>query len=172
MEESKSAGEKLPRLELLTVFIARSRMNEGTGGGGPGGLVPEVWKAVPLMLVIAIWELFVKRCLGGELEVPAEWSLIDLVGIPKVKKPLDVSQFRFIARLPVLQKWYLRSIIELVNRDVNPSPGHTYGFKKGCRTAHITELLREILHLSRKWGRDAYILRLGVRTAFDSMSHG
>ena len=171
MEESKAAGEKPPRLELLTVFIARSRMNEGTVGG-PDGLVSEVWKAVPLILVIAILELFVKRHLGGELEVPAEWSLIDLVCIPKVKKPLDVSQFRFIARLPVLQKWYLRSIIELVNRSVDPSPVHTYGFKKGCRIAHITELLREILHLSRKWGRDAYILQLDVRTEFGSMSHG
>ena len=60
MEESKAAGEKPPRLELLTVFIARSRMNEGTVGG-PDGLVSEVWKAVPLMLVIAIWELFVTR---------------------------------------------------------------------------------------------------------------
>ena len=50
------------------------------------------------------------------MEVSPEWSLIDLVGIPKIRKPLDVSQFRFIARLPVLQKWYLRSIVELINR--------------------------------------------------------
>ena len=167
-------GQPAPELDLATVLEARAGLKLGKAPG-LDGVVAEVWKEVPMTMVLKIWQLFADRFTGkmGEEQVTMEeWAMIDLVGIAKVPKPLTIEQFRFIAKTVVLQKWYLSAVMILAKRHVRVSRVQVYGFRPKCSTQHVTELIRQVLHKAQVWNCPAYVVALDVETAFDCIGQG
>lgn len=167
---SRQDGLVPPRLDLATVLQCRASLNKSTSAAADG-VVNEMWQALPLLLVFCIWDLFCLRLSGNEVEPGTHWKMIDLVGIGKVKRPATLLDFRWIAKTPTFQKWYLSSVMSLIKKTAPMSRAHIYGFRTGCSTALVTELLRQCLHLSAQWGKNVYIFSLDVQTAFDDMQH-
>eukprot|EP00973_Karenia_brevis_P070695 9827772-Karenia_brevis.AAC.1 len=87
--------------------------------GGVDGSVPEMWKSLPLLLVLAICDLFQIRILEAADPMDWSWRVIDLLGIPKIKLPESLSDFHFIAKTPVFQKWYLRFVMQLAKQSLS-----------------------------------------------------
>ena len=121
--------------------------------------------------LIAVWQLFCQRLASGRQPVNEPWRTIDLTGIPKVRSPDCLTDFRFIAKTPTFQKWYLECIVSLIVQSLLPSPVYVYGFRKGCCSGFVTELIRQALHLSKLWGKTLYVISADIATAFDDMKH-
>ena len=159
-----------PELDISTVLSTRAQLRCGACGDSDL-LVPEVWKSLPLVMVLVIWQLFRDRIIKGRGAVSSFWKRIRLIGIPKVHKPLTLEEFRFISLTPSLQKWYLRCVMEMIGRTARKSPLHMYGFRKQCCTALVTEVLRQSLHNANLWGKHLFIISCDIKMAFDAIKH-
>ena len=164
-------GIPCPKLHFGTVVAMRASMKVNTMAG-IDGVVVEIWQALPVILLIVVWQLFCLRLACGTTSVNDDWRTIDLTGIPKLRAPSSISDFRFIAKTPTFQKWYLKCVLAMVARSLRPSHLHVYGFRSGSCTGLVTELIRQALHLAVQWGKPVYVMSLDIATAFDDMLHG
>ncbi len=62
------------------------------------------------MTALVVQQSFSRRFRGDEVEISPDWKFIDMAGVPKVPRVIEPSGFRFIAKTPTLQKWYLWSL--------------------------------------------------------------
>ena len=163
-------GRRPPKLPLQLVLDTRASLKTGKAGASDG-TVAEQWKSLPTLVMIMVWKLFAARMRGGADESPASavWKIIDLLGIPKISRPGSLMDFRYIAKTPILQKWYFRCLMTIARTAARETAVLSCGFKPGFSTMHVTELLRQVLHKSREWGFPALIGSVDVRLAFDSM---
>lgn len=86
-----------PQLDFATVLAARAVMKEGAAAG-TDEVVNEVWKGVPFLVLVAIWEMFRTRLMNSSGPVNTHWRTIGLVGIQKMASPSALDHFRFIAQ--------------------------------------------------------------------------
>jgi len=147
-------GRKMPGILLTEVFAVLAGFRTEKAAGMDG--VPyECWKLLPQAALLAVWELFSQRLLGDTSDeyVSQAWKAVDLTAIKKcVGRPKNLlADFRYIARLPTLQTWYLACVVRVIRRTLKPSCVQLYGFRAGCGTIMITEALRRCLHLARDW---------------------
>lgn len=164
-------GIQPPRLDLRTVLASRASLKSNTAGGTDDTVV-EMWKCLPMILVLIVWQLFQSRISSGIDSLNDHWRSIDLVGLPKVNSPVSIkSDFRYVAKSPILQKWYLKCVLKTAVSKLCPSALHVYGFRRGSGTALVTELIRQALHLAVQWGRSVYVIPLDIAMAFDAMLH-
>eukprot|EP00973_Karenia_brevis_P073142 10159766-Karenia_brevis.AAC.1 len=169
-ESRRTDGQAIEGPSFGDVVGARAALSNGTAGG-KDGLVSEIWTAIPFALMLVIWLYFKLRAEYGHGEVSDAWRTWCLVGLPKIRNPIVFSEFRYICKSPVLQKWYLKSLVEVIQRIRRPSHVHTYGFRKGRSPMLITELFRQLLFLSHEWGPGIAIGSFDIKIAFDSMDH-
>jgi hypothetical protein len=163
-------GQYIEGINFSDVVFSRAAMSSNTAGG-KDGLVGEIWKSNPFAMMVIIWFYFRLRAEYGLGKVSDAWRTWCLMGLPKTRTPVEFGEFRYICKSPVLQKWYLKSIVEVMQRTRTPSRVNTYGFRKGRGPMLITELLRRLLFLSHEWGPHVAIGSFDVKTAFDSMDH-
>ena len=168
---SSSSSVDCVNLEPWHVIEARSRL--GTGAAGPDGIPPQVWKSVPFIFVLRIFDMFVQYArFDSTLSTPTFWRQLAFIGIPKDKKTAELFEdLRWIGLTPTLQKWYLRSLRPGLRARIHRSPVHTYGFKPHRSCSEILALVRQTIHLANVWGLPLYIAAQDVLTAFDAMDH-
>ena len=103
-------GRRAPKMEFWHVLQARGSLKLGTAVGRDEN-PPEIWKAIPFVLVLHLWKLFSKRAESPSYyEGIPTWRILDFIGIPKLRHARAYTDFRWIAKIDVLQKWYLRSL--------------------------------------------------------------
>jgi hypothetical protein len=100
-----------------------------------------------------------------------DWTTILIRLIPKVPKPVDLTQWRPIALSSCVQKLYCAILTSLFDELSGPLHREACGFRKGHQVAEITETLRIGLEKSNLYGQELTILQADVLTAFDHMSH-
>ena len=126
-------------------------------------------------LILLVRTMFQERLAGmvdGRGKASVSWEEVDLVAIKKcIGKAIKLADFRYIAKTPTLQKWYLACLIKVLRRHLKPSKVHIYGFRKFCSTSMISESLRRMLHLSREWGSSIVIISADILKAFGSLNH-
>ena len=98
-----SDGHGPPKLDLALAFAERSKMKEGTSGCIDDA-VPEMWKNLPVLMVLAACDLFEQRILEGRSPMSWAWRVIDLLGIPNVILFASLDDFHYIAKTVVFQK--------------------------------------------------------------------
>ena len=128
-----------PRLSLATVFSTRASMRSGAAASEEY-LAPEMWKRLPVLMVIVTWSLFWSRIIHGMTSLNDHWRSMVLNGIPKLLRPDTVEYFRFVATSPTLQKWYLKCVMALAKDTVRSTSVNLYGFRKCCSSGLVTEL--------------------------------
>ena len=69
--------------ESIHRFQSTVQIQDGTAGD-VDTTVPEIWKQLSIPLVIAIHDLFDLRSCEGKEPVNWAWTVIDLLGIPKL----------------------------------------------------------------------------------------
>ena len=163
-------GIPMANIRLHDVIFARAVISTNTAGG-KDGIVGEIWRDLPYCMIIVLWVLFRLKAEYGLGKVSDAWRVWELVGLPKMKCPNSFDEFRYICKSPVLQKWYLKSIVNAAQRYRKPSIVQTYGFRKGRGPMLITELVRHLLFLSHEWGARVFVGSFDIKTAFDSMKH-
>ena len=159
-------------IELFDVLQGRAHL-KGFKEAGYDGCTAEVWKAIPFITVVHVWALFQDRASLKACDESPFLRILMFAGIPKTRFVTRFSDLRWIAKTPVLQKWYMRSLRPQYLREVSTSPVHSYGFKIGFRTEDIGQLIKELLVNHDRW-RDHPSLFVGsqdLATAFDKMQH-
>ena len=131
-------------IEFFDVLESRARLKLGKSPG-VDGVTSEIWKALPVSVVLAIWKLFKHRVLPcGDDASPTCWRIIEFVGFPKTTLVQRLSQFRWIGLTPTLQKWYCRSLRPLYVPKT-ASVVCTFGFKSGMCVEFVVGLIREMI---------------------------
>ena len=97
--------------------------------------------------------------------------MLQFLGIPKARETHSFSDLRWICKSAVLQKWYSRTLLPVVQKQLRPSRVHAYGFKRGSSTAHVVGLICQLIYSADVWGTPLIISSQDVRTAFDAMDH-
>ena len=96
---------------------------------------------------------------------------MEFVGIPKSKAVTHLEQFRWIAKLSNMLKWYMLTLRPSLRGQIRATAVHTYGFKRGFRTSDITALMQQMIFNASSWGHNLYVSIQDVKFAFDSMDH-
>jgi hypothetical protein len=168
--EKLDGGATTPDLELYDVLQARAALPLDKGVG-VDGISAEIYKSIPWRATLHIYHLFKSRL---KFEASGEspfWKVLQFLGIPKVKDVRVFGDLRWICKSSILQKWYLRALRPQLRRQIRPSWVHSYGFKRFCRTSHITSLVRQLQYISQSWGMPLLVALQDVEVAFDSMEH-
>ncbi len=97
--------------------------------------------------------------------------MLEFLGLPKELGVRTFDDIRWVCKSPVLQKWYVRSILPRIEASLRPSWVHSYGFERKSSTTFVCSLVRQLLYLSRSWGFPLLISCQDVKTALDSMLH-
>jgi hypothetical protein len=139
---------------------------------GPDGLPAEAWSAVSLELVLVVLAAFNGRLDGSE---PGgnQWQELEFFGIPKTDAtdPHLFGALRWIAKTCSGQKWFLKSLVQRVDRALPPASACTCGFERGMQCAHVVDLLCQTLDQTDRWGGVAIVASMDIVTAFDLIRH-
>ena len=167
----EARGSHFQDLHLWDVLKSRGSL-QGSTGVGFDGIPNEVWKCIPLSLLMTILQAFNFR-FRGLIEAGSEWPQLEYFGIRKPDCPDNTlfSSLRWIAKSATAQKWFLKTVMARAVVDLPPTPALTCGFEKAMQCSHVIDVLRQSLASCDRWGGDIYIASADLLTAFDMMQH-
>ena len=121
--------------KLLFYHVLQSRAQARVGSSlGHDGCPPDVYKALPFIVVAEVWAYFKERLDNIWSDDPPTWKFIECFGMSKDARSNMLNKFRWIASLDCVQQWYLRSLMKCYMYGAQDSQFATYGFKSGsCR---------------------------------------
>ena len=107
-------------------------------------------KSMPVTLLFWFVEVFSARMLGLKIEVMQSWLLLILILFRKVQRACKFGDFRGIAFLECMSKFYM-SVLMNVARRTPPLWGWwrqicNDAYTPKCCTAHVSLLLSTLFH--------------------------
>ena len=162
-----------PRLgiDCFDVLVARAEMKDGKCSGGDP-LVSECFKHLPFAVVVHVWRTFdTYHGQIGEQEPPS-WDTVGFVGLNKKTGANQFVDFRWLAKLAALFRWYCRSWKHRLKLSDTINNFQTTGFVKGCSSEDVVVLVKESIRKRRDDGGSMVIIAGDILTAFDAMKHG
>ena len=136
---------------------------------GPDGVSTELLQALtrdPVSL-LAVTEFFNGILSTGE--TPTDWDRSIATLLPKVNPPLCPKDLRPIALASHVSKAFARLVLARLE-DVLMIKGDKQFAAKGRQPAEFLWTAIQVVHLAKEWKSDAYILKLDIRKAFDTVS--
>ena len=136
-----------------------------------GGVGDLVWEHILHLSDNALWELlqvFNRTMTAGGQCKPESWRTTILTAIPKTAFAKSFQDSRYIGLSDVVQKLFLRTLMEYLEEQKGGSEVWTVGSTEGFSTMWITESVRTTLQLAKWWqGVHAVISPCDVKAAFD-----
>ena len=148
--------------------LAKRSLTEGKSSG-PDGIPPEVLKRCDIDNII----LSFANDLIENGEKPDQWSIIDIIPLPKTGNLSVAGNYRGISLSSVVAKVTNKMILNrlLPELDTRLRPNQN-GFRPGrTTTAHVLAL-RRLIEGVRSHNKKAVLLFLDFRKAFDSIHRG
>ena len=102
---------------------------------------------------------------------PESWKFLEYIGVPKAAKGRTFDEYRWLSKISVFWKWYIRRCQCVYSPQLQPTRVKAYGFRHWHGTTDLTSLLHEVLVKSSMFPRPVLIASLDIRIAFDSMCH-
>ena len=102
-------------------------------------------------------------------EVPKEWDKSIATLLPKVIPPQCPKDLRPIALASHVSKAFARLILARIE-DVLQIRGDKQFASRGRQPAEFLWSAVQVVHLAKEWKKDAYLLKLDIRKAFDTVS--
>ena len=136
---------------------------------GPDGVCTELLQAMthdPTTLQ-AITDFFNGILTSGE--IPLDWDRSIATLLPKVVPPTCPKDLRPIALASHVSKAYSRLILARL-QDVLEVKGDKQLAAKGRQPAEFLWSALQVIHLAKEWKKEAYLLKLDIRKAFDTVS--
>ena len=99
------------------------------------------------------------------------WKLMILVGLAKEVQAHEFKKIRWVALSAVLQKWYLKCLVILLDEDVREASASTIGFAEGRSASEIHGAMNEMMSKAEDWNLSVAMTNGDVQFAFDSMKH-
>ena len=125
-------------LTIGIVLQARSRLCNDKGSGDDG-VVTELLKAIPPLLVYNVWWWFCAR-LEGWTHCPGSWKKILAVWLKKVARANMFSHMRGVCLLSTVSKWFMACCM-MIGNDIAKPLTWTYvcnfGFEPGRQILDI-----------------------------------
>ena len=91
--------------------------------------------------------------------------------IKKVNRPLNITQFRPIAILPVLSKLYSKLIYHLAHPFVRPLQAPQFAFRPGFQTHEVVYIIRRVIEVALEWAVPIWIGDGDIKKAYDYTRH-
>jgi hypothetical protein len=175
---SSETATQVCEWDINITMDARTRFLPGKAAGGGDDLVPEMVLALPWAVVYIIHCLFARRFHGRIAGEPPSWRRLMLVFLAKVRNAVELNEFRGIALLSVLAKWYMACIMVLLREYTRQRMGRSwtrhliFGFEEGHNTEQIVVGLTLLVQRGAEWHhvRPVTILSADVKAAFDELS--
>eukprot|EP00973_Karenia_brevis_P017811 2447523-Karenia_brevis.AAC.1 len=98
--------------------------------------------------------------------------MIEIIGAPKEIGKIGLDKFRWLSLTPVLQKLYLRFMLETSKRYVNPYSSNVLGFEAGRSPRDVVGIAKQVIFKAYDWGLPLFIAGGDVKHAFDQLRHG
>ena len=101
--------------------------------------------------------------------IPEDWDRSIATLLPKVVPPKCPKDLRPIALASHTSKAFARLVLRRLE-DVLRVRGHKQFAAKGRQPAEFVWTAMNVIHLAREWKQDAYVLKLDIRKAFDTVN--
>ena len=112
-------GHKPPNMSVNHVLEARARIRGNKSAGGGELVVPDILRALPIMVVFMVATLLARRY-KAQRENIATWAQIIMSFIPKEATTVSMKKYRGISLLACMRKWYLGVLMQLVGASPMP----------------------------------------------------
>ena len=106
-------GQSKPSAPIFTLENVGDQLKKlKPKSAGPDGVNPKLIKSASLELVIILTYIF-NLCIANSF-VPSQWKSAFITPIPKVRNPLDLSDYRPIANLACFDKIFQRILVKFI----------------------------------------------------------
>jgi hypothetical protein len=144
----------------------------GSQATGPDGInIKMIMYCMPLLLPHLTY--LINRCLSSN-KFPKQWKNANVIPVPKISQPTDISHYRPISILPTLSK-VLEKIVDrqfgnfLAEGNILPSTQSGFRSNHSTTTA-LLKVTDDILCASDK-GQNTCLILLDYSKAFDTLDH-
>ena len=146
----------MPELTLSHVVRAKTGLTKGTASGGGSRLTSDMLCVLPLTLCFYFLEICKQRYFGGEelIQAPTSWHHILLIFLNKVGLPSRFTQFRGIALLDAMAKWYMAAVVLSIAEQIRPSRvAHAacFAYEPGRQCGEMLLIISLIFQVLWEW---------------------
>ena len=111
---------------------------------------------LPLTFVFMFLEVCTRRFFGGEelMQAPSSWRHIMMIFLNKVGMPCKFTEFRGVAMLDSLSKWYMAALVISIAEQVNPARiAHAacFAYEAGRQCGEILLIISCIFQVLWEW---------------------
>ena len=170
--------EELSYLPCLNNVVLKMLISEFANGktGARDNIVSEMLAKIPDDILDIIVELFRLRILGRSHtkdteDVDEAWDECVANLIEKVAVPLNISQFRSLALIPVLAKLYSKVLLYLAKPSLTPLGHCQFAFRKNHQAHEVVFILRSLIEKSIEWQIPIWVLDGDIKKAYDFARH-
>eukprot|EP00973_Karenia_brevis_P020601 2827939-Karenia_brevis.AAC.1 len=93
------------------------------------------------------------------------------MAVPKEKGIISFDRFRLLSMTSVLQKIYLRFILEAQKRYCKPYVCNILGFEPGRSVWDVVGIAKQLVFKALEWGLPLYFVSGDIKHAFDMLRH-
>ncbi|CAE7653091.1 unnamed protein product [Symbiodinium sp. CCMP2592] len=168
-----TVGDRMPGPPLITREELEYVLTLTKSGKSCGNdAVPyEFWSAVLQSEACEHLLEFLNDILLGTVELPVNWTLSQIVLLPKTREPREPKEYRPIVLAATLSKLFTKALL-LRLRTVFPRMGSgQLSSQVGAQALDGSVALKHVIHLSRQWGLPLLACKLDIQAAFDTLSH-
>ena len=105
----------MPKLTLCHIVRAKTGLSKGPSSGGGSRLTADMLCVSPLTFCFcfSFLEVCKRRYFGGEelMQAPTSWQHMLMICLNNVGLPSQFTQFRGIALLDAMAKWYMAAVV-------------------------------------------------------------
>lgn len=138
-------------------------------GLGVDQLPGELIRLLPFIALYNVWKQFSDRFANLKELGPVDWKLLELAGIPKEASANYWNDFRWVGKISLMQKWFMRSVKPIYTQQFVSSPVFSSGFKKRACPDMVFGALRQLLVTAGDFGRPLILLSGDIKAAFDEL---
>ena len=167
----REALDGFPQINGIMVRTLITKMADGKTCA-EDHIVAEMLKSLPEETADTLAELFVLRLLNHVSEDAEEaWDIYMVPLIAKVPGANQVSQFRPIAVLPVLQKLFSMFVSHICNLRSVPLSQYQFAFRPHYQCHEVVATLRWLVERAIEFQPHLFIFDGDVRKAYDHVLH-
>lgn len=116
----------------------------------------------PVKVTMARWKI--NFVWAYRYQKPTGWNSVQLVGVQGSAKTGGIEKLRWVGKTAAAQKWYLESVVGVIEKELRPTPVISVGFEKGGMIEDITGIILDLLAGTRNWDWNRHILDLVTST--------
>ena len=151
-------------------------MGKGKSCAEEDNIVVEMLLHLPEEILEVLAALFQDRILNWNAKDDTHvWAFNSVCLIAKCAGAQFVTEFRPIALLPVMYKWYSKMLLEMAKPQIQNLSRFQFAFRKGHQAGEVQFIIRNLIEKANEWQTTPpghiYILDGDIYKAYDETRH-